>query len=123
MRRFHAAVVAIFIAAIALPVAANLAGHDGADPGAESRALATEDLDLRRAELRQSLGTSFADLNDRDSKGNLVPYGDGRVYLDEIPIDDPLCIFNAHGNFFIYKWDVQRTQALSKSWSLVGRLD
>lgn len=31
--------------------------------------------------------------------------------------------FNARGNFFIYKWDAQRTQALSKSWSLVGRFD
>jgi hemolysin activation/secretion protein len=31
--------------------------------------------------------------------------------------------FNARGNFFVYKWDVQRTQALWKSWSLVGRFD
>jgi hemolysin activation/secretion protein len=31
--------------------------------------------------------------------------------------------FNAQGNFFVYKWDAQRTQALSKSWSLVGRFD
>jgi RNA polymerase sigma-B factor len=34
----------------------------------ESRALATEDSDLRRAELRQSLGTSFADLTERDKE-------------------------------------------------------
>lgn len=31
--------------------------------------------------------------------------------------------FNARGNFFIYKWEAQRTQRLWKSWSLVGRLD
>ena len=31
--------------------------------------------------------------------------------------------FNARGNFFVYKWDAQRTQTLWKSWSLVGRLD
>ena len=41
MRRFHAAVVAIFIAVITLPLAANLTGHDGADAGAENRQLAT----------------------------------------------------------------------------------
>lgn len=41
MRRFNAAVVAIFIAVITLPLAANLTGHDGADPGAENRQLAT----------------------------------------------------------------------------------
>jgi RNA polymerase sigma-B factor len=34
----------------------------------ESRALATEDADLRRAELRQALGSSFSDLSDRDKE-------------------------------------------------------
>jgi hemolysin activation/secretion protein len=31
--------------------------------------------------------------------------------------------FKARGNYFIYKWDVQRTQALSKTWSVIGRID
>jgi hemolysin activation/secretion protein len=31
--------------------------------------------------------------------------------------------FKADANFFVYKWDVQRTQSLPKSWSLVARLD
>lgn len=31
--------------------------------------------------------------------------------------------FNARGNYFIYKWDAQRTQVLSKSWSLTARID
>lgn len=34
----------------------------------ESKALATEDLELRRAELRNTLGASFADLSDRDKE-------------------------------------------------------
>ena len=41
MRRFHGAIVVMFIAVISLPLAANLTGHDGADPGAENRDLAT----------------------------------------------------------------------------------
>jgi hemolysin activation/secretion protein len=31
--------------------------------------------------------------------------------------------FKAYGNFFVWKWDVQRTQTLSKSLSLTARLD
>lgn len=34
----------------------------------ESKALATEDLELRRAELRNTLGASFSDLTDRDKE-------------------------------------------------------
>lgn len=40
---------------------------------------------------------------------------------DELAFDDKR--FKAHGNFFVVKLDVQRTQILSKSLSLVGRLD
>ena len=39
-RPFDAIVSIVFIAIISLPVAANLAGHDGADPQAENRELA-----------------------------------------------------------------------------------
>ena len=35
------ALVTLFLAVISLPLAANLAGFDGADPGAENRELAT----------------------------------------------------------------------------------
>jgi alginate O-acetyltransferase complex protein AlgJ len=38
---FNALLVGLFAAVISLPLAANLAGHDGADPGAENRELAT----------------------------------------------------------------------------------
>ena len=40
MRRANAATVLVFAAIIALPLAANLAGRDGADPAAENRELA-----------------------------------------------------------------------------------
>lgn len=35
-----ALLVALFILTISLPLAANLAGHDGADPGGENREFA-----------------------------------------------------------------------------------
>lgn len=31
--------------------------------------------------------------------------------------------YKAHGNFFVWKWDAQRSQVLSKSLTLVGRMD
>src|ERR1700720_2073566 len=40
-RSCNALLVGLFAAVISLPLAANLAGHDGADPGAENRELAT----------------------------------------------------------------------------------
>ena len=40
MRTANRALVSLFLAAISLPLAANLTGRDGADPGAENRELA-----------------------------------------------------------------------------------
>jgi hemolysin activation/secretion protein len=52
--------------------------------------------------------TGFA-LGLRDASSNDLAFDDKR--------------FNARGNFFAYKWDVQRTQTIWKTWSLAGRFD
>ena len=43
MRSARALLVVLFLVVISLPLAANLAGVDGADPGAENRELASLD--------------------------------------------------------------------------------
>jgi hemolysin activation/secretion protein len=40
---------------------------------------------------------------------------------DELAFEDKR--FKAHGNFVVWKWEVQRSEALNKSLSLVGRVD
>jgi hypothetical protein len=79
-----ALLVVVFVAVIALPLAANLAGRDGADPGAENRELAAfPHLDGSAASLA-AFPTTFADWFDDHFafRSQLVRwYGESRLFV------------------------------------------
>ena len=76
---------------------------------------------IRYWPLTLSYGGSRPDTSGQWEFSTGVSLGVRDAGSDELAFDNKR--FNAHGNFFIYKWDAQRTQALWKSWSLVGRVD
>src|SRR4051794_5672620 len=58
--RLQSLLVLLFVAAISLPLAANLVGADGADPGAENRELAAWPHVDRSLESIGALPTAFS---------------------------------------------------------------
>src|SRR4051812_45577679 len=76
--------VVLFVAVISLPLAANLAGVDGADPGAENRELASFPRVDRSAAALSALPSAFSDWFDDHFgfRSRLVRwYGESRLFV------------------------------------------
>src|SRR3954453_18357677 len=76
--------VVLFVAVISLPLAANLAGVDGADPGAENRELAPFPRVDRSAASLTALPPAFSDWFDDHFgfRSRLVRwYGESRLFV------------------------------------------
>jgi hypothetical protein len=100
------ALVLLFVAVISLPLAMNLAGRDGADPGAENRELAAFPPAPRSwrtiDDYGQGLSHWFAD--HFGFRSALVRwYGEGRLFL--LGVSPSSAVVKGHDGWFFYADD------------------
>ena len=100
--RLHCILVGLFVAVISLPLAANLAGVDGADPGAENRELATlPSLQVSPSSLA-ALPAGFANwFDDHFGFRSLLVrwYGESRLFVLHVSPSSAV-VQGEHGWFF-----------------------
>src|SRR3954452_13889810 len=99
----HHLLVLLFVLVISLPLAVNLAGVDGADPGAENRELAPVPRLDRSAASLAALPSAFSDWFDDHFgfRSRLVRwYGESRLFV--LRVSPSAAVVNGEHGWFFY---------------------
>ncbi len=104
--RVNAAIVVLFVAIVSLPLAANLAGRDGADPAAENRELAAFPRYDGTWRSAAAYGAGFATwFEDHFGfRSTLVKwYGESRLFV--LDVSPSTAVVKGRGDWFFYADD------------------